>query len=138
MFKKEIKNKLLSDWFARFEQLFVGIDEEPGYFRYNPLSAIAVAEWCARLQELDKKNRELNGGESRYADFDLETTGLHSPDEFARGDGGITDIGASLIINNQYLGNSIAEDGTQDYSPNQYEFDNLTNPGILIPEAVTE
>ena len=96
---------MLSDWFTRFETTLC---------RYRlknrvisaiiPLSAIAVAEWCARLQELDKKNRELNGGESRYADFDLETTGLHSPDEFARGDGGITDIGASLIINNQYLG----------------------------------
>lgn len=131
-----ILDAALTQWFSEVELLFDGISEEPGYFRYNPLSMVKVAEWCQRLQELDKKNQVLNGGKSRYSVFDLETTGLHTIEEFATGAGGITDIAASLIVGGEYLGNEVAEDGTQDFSENPYEFNSLTNPGIEIPDVV--
>lgn len=128
----------LEHWVKLIEEQMPSIQEEPGHFIINPLSALKLADWCERFKNIVEKNKKENNGEIRFAVFDLETTGLHSAEQFATGIGGITDIGASIIKNGQYLGNEVLEDGTQIDGENPFEFNSLCNPGVQIPDNVVE
>lgn len=127
----------LKAFFEAIEEAMPSIVDEPGYFKHNPHLAIKLAQWVDRFQTIcDTYQRKY--GSIQFTVFDLETTGLESAHKFEVGLAGVTDVAGSKIINFQYMGNPILDDGTQVEGDNPYEFQSLSNPGIVIPDAVVE
>lgn len=127
----------LKAFFEAIETAMPSIVSEPGYFRHNPYLAVKLAQWIDRFQDLCDAQLRKNG-EIVFTVFDLETTGLESAHKFEVGLAGVTDVAGSKIVNFEYMGNAILEDGTQLEGDNPYEFQSLSNPGVVIPDAVVE
>ena len=128
----------LNDWFAALETTVPRIKSEPGYFKHVPLTALKLVKWIRHYQKLANANMKKNDGHLIFTNFDTETTGLANKEAFGLGKAGITDIGALKIIDGKYYGNNIDKNGIQDQVDNEYEFQTLVNPGVLIPNEVQE
>ena len=127
----------LSAFFAGIEEVMPSIVNESGYFKHNPYAAIKLAAWIKRYQSICDKHIEKHGNLT-FTVFDLETTGLESAHKFETGLAGITDVAGLKIINFEYMGNPIADDGTQSNVVNVHEYQSLSNSGVTIPDAVVE
>jgi DNA-directed DNA polymerase len=137
--KEGIKmNKKVNNWFTELEKVMPELKSEPGYCKYHPNYLIKLVEWIERFQTLTEENKKLHNDKPKFVVFDLETTGLHTPEQFRDGEGGVTDVAGAIILGSQYLGNPILKDGTQIEGENKYEFNSLANPGVPIPDEVVE
>lgn len=127
----------LTAFFGAIEDAMPSIVDEPGYFKHNPYAALRLAEWIRRYQSMCDEHMKAYGSLT-FTVFDVETTGLESAKAFEEGRAGVTDIAGLKIVDFEYMGNNVAEDGTQDESPNEFEFQSLSNPGVQIPDAVVD
>lgn len=127
----------LNNWFTELETLIPRIKNNPGYMKHVPLSALKFGRWVKRFQKICSQQIRRTGSLT-FTDFDTETTGLVSYKKFLKGEAGVTDIGAVKIVNGEYLGNQIDDDGTQHNEELSSEFMNLMNPGCPIPREVSE
>lgn len=134
---KEIGSFSLEESFKEIEEIMPGIKAKPGYFKHEPKSAYNLADWVERYQKLVKEHLSKFGSVT-FSNFDTETTGLDAPEVFRNLDAGITDIAASRLVNGVYLGNEIDDDGNQSEGINVNEFNSLCNPGVEIPDDVSE
>ena len=131
-----MKNKMeLSRFWKQLEDIMPSLNEEPGYFKHNPYLALKLAAWIKRYQKMCDHLQERTG-HITFTVFDLETTGLDSAHMFESGAAGITDVAGLKIVDFEYKGNKIEQDGTQHTNVNPFEYQSLSNPGVEIPEAV--
>ena len=83
-------NEKIENWFKELEKVMPGIQNEPGYCKYHPFHLNKIVEWIERFQTITQENKKLHNNKlPKFVVFDLETTGLHTPEQFRDGEGGV-------------------------------------------------
>lgn len=84
-----MNKKKVELWFQELEKVMPELKSEPGYCKHHPNYLTKLVEWIERFQILTEENKKLHNNKPKFVVFDLETTGLHTPEQFRDGEGGV-------------------------------------------------